>query len=64
MTPAQIITALVQAIQIAQELTPLALKAIEDFKALFADGNEPTQADIDALIATINEQSAQIQAIN
>lgn len=63
MTPAQIISLAVQVIAAAQTLTPVALQAIEDFKKLFADGAEPTQADIDALISKINSQSETIQSL-
>lgn len=63
MNPAQIVALVVQVISAAQTLTPVALQAIADFEKLFADGAEPTQADVDALIAKINSQSEAIQAL-
>lgn len=64
MTAAEIITAVVTIIKAAQELAPAAEQAIEDFRKLFSDGNEPTQADIDALIDQINANSTKIQALS
>lgn len=64
MTPIAIVELIIQIITAVQPLVPEAVKAVEDFKALFADGATPTQADIDALILRVQAQSAQIQAID
>lgn len=60
-------TAILQIVQAILALyptvEPAVVKAIEDFKALFADGAQPTQADIDALLDRIKSQSATIQSL-
>lgn len=59
-----IIALILQVISAAQTLTPAAIQAVEDFKKLFAGGQVASQADLDALIARLKDQSAQIQAID
>lgn len=41
---------------------PALVRAIEDFRKLFENGGQPTQADIDALLDRVKSQSAAIQA--
>lgn len=52
-----------QLLALFPSIEPAAIKAVEDFKNLFTNGQQPTQADIDALINKIKTQSAQIQAL-
>lgn len=63
MTASEAIAVVLQLATLFPTLEPAFVKAVQDFKAMFSSGAEPTQADIDALIQRIQEQSAQIQAI-
>lgn len=50
-----------QLLALSVTLEPAIRRAVEDFQKMFEDGNEPTQADVDALLDRIKSQSAQIQ---
>ncbi len=62
MTPQVILQLVLQLIALFPTLEPAFVQAVKDFEALFANGGEPTQADIDALLARVQTQSATIQA--
>lgn len=62
MDPNLIIQGLMQVLGAIITLTPKVIEAVEDYKKLFADGGQPTQADFDALVAKIKSQSEAIQA--
>lgn len=64
MTAAAALQIVLQMLALAPTVAPAVVKAVEDFKAMFADGNEPTQADIDALLDRIKAQSAAIQNLD
>lgn len=63
-----IISMIEQIISAGQTLVPAVAQGVADFKALFADGAQPTEAEaqahMDALVARVQSQSAQIQAID
>ena len=40
-----------------------AVEAVTKLKALLVDGKEPSEAEIEALLATLNQQSDEIQGI-
>ena len=61
MTVAQAIAAILQLAALFPTLEPAFVQAVKDFEALFANGAQPTQAYIDALIARVQAQSAEIQ---
>lgn len=63
MTAAAAIQLALQIIALYPTVEPAVVQAIKDLKSLFEGGAQPTQADIDALIARVEAQSAQIQAI-
>jgi hypothetical protein len=63
MTPTEIIEIVEAILALYPTVDAAASKAVADFKALFADGAQPTRADADALIDRIRAQSAQIQAL-
>lgn len=63
MTAAAAIQLVLQLLALFPTVAPAAIQAVKDFEALFANGAEPTQADIDALIDRVKTQSAQIQAL-
>lgn len=64
MTAIQVIQAVLQLAALFPSLAPAFIQIIRDFEAMFAEGNEPTQADIDALIDRVKSQSAAIQALD
>lgn len=64
MTAAQILQLVLQLVALFPTLEPAFVQAVKDFEALFANGSQPTQADVDALIARVKAQSDIIQAMN
>ena len=62
MTPTAIVALVMQILALAPTLVQ-AVQAVEKLGELVKDGNTPTQADIDALLATLQTQSEQIQEI-
>lgn len=63
MKASEVLQLVLQIIAMFPALEPAFVRAVEDFKKLFDDGAEPTQADIDVMLARIKEQSATIQAL-
>lgn len=59
----QTLQLVLQLIALFPALEPAFVQAIRDFEALFAEGKEPTQADIDALLDRVKAQSAEIQKL-
>lgn len=63
MTAEAAIALVSQLIALFPAVEPAIVAAVNEFKALFAGGATPTQAQIDALFDKIRTQSAQIQAL-
>lgn len=63
MTVAAALGIVTQLLSLVPQVAPAAIQAVNDFKAMFANGQEPTQADIDALIDRVKTQSATIQSL-
>jgi hypothetical protein len=57
-----VLAVVLQLLALFPTVEPAIARAIADFQKLFADGNEPTQADIDALLDRVKAQSAVIQS--
>jgi len=58
----QVLAIVLQVLALFPTLEPAIVRAIEDFKKLFENGGEPTQADIDALLDRVKLQSSIIQS--
>lgn len=64
MNAQQVLQAVLQLLAIFPSVEPALVQAIRDFEALFQNGNEPTQEDIDALLDRLKSQSATIQSMS
>lgn len=64
MTVAAALALIEQLMALYPTLEPAFVNGFKDLQGLFAGGNEPSQADIDALISRVQSQSAAIQAEN
>lgn len=61
MTAKEAIAIILQLLALFPTVAPAVVQAVKDFQKLFEDGHEPTQSDIDELMAKMEEQSKLIQ---
>lgn len=62
MTAEAVLSIVLQLLALFPSLEPAIIRAVEDFKKLFENGGQPSQADIDALLDRVKTQSATIQS--
>jgi hypothetical protein len=62
MNAAAVLQLVLQLVALFPTLEPAFVQAVKDFEAMFASGNTPSQAEIDALLARVQTQSQIIQS--